>query len=124
MQLLRFRYSSAGAIVIAVCGCASTGSLVSAPHATLNDVAVKMEHEAGYKLVAVDGKPVERRQSRVSSVVPFALIEPGTHKLSLELKKTVISNPELTTITASFEAGKQYRFKVDQDVVTVVEDIE
>ena len=113
-----------GAVTLAACACASCeSSTPAAPHAVINDVAVKHTVDSGYHLVAVDGKPVERVQSDgLITYVPLAIVEPGTHTLSLEPRDG--STPEVTTVTTTLEAGKRYRFKRENNSVTVVEDVD
>jgi hypothetical protein len=113
-----------GAITIAVSGCAWTNSLDMKPHATINDVDVKPRDDSGYELVAIDDKPVERKQSRLKKTPPYALVEPGVHKLTLSPKSTANPQPKPTTISAVIEAGGKYRIKVskEDESVYVVDD--
>jgi hypothetical protein len=76
--------------------------------------------DPGYEVTAVDGKPVERARSPICTVVPYAIIEPGVHTLSL--KPPSWSNIKATTVSASFESGKRYRLELNNEEVTVVED--
>ena len=101
-------------------GCVATASRVHGPHATIDDVAVPATLDSGYKVVAVDGKPVERARSSIDTVVPVAIIQPGTHTLSIE--PHFGATLEATTVSAAFEAGKRYRLKFEDEGVTVVED--
>jgi hypothetical protein len=73
--------------------------------------------KTGYRVVAVDGKAVERAQSPIDTVIPNAVIEPGAHTLSLEHHTGTTA-----TVSASFEAGKRYRLELKNDEVTVAED--
>ena len=113
-------YSVIYITAITLCGCASPAPRVDRPHATVNDVAVRAPLDSGYQVVAVDGKPVKRARSSIHTVVPFALIEPGSHTLSVEPRSG--GTLKATTVSASFEAGKRYRLKLENDEVTVVED--
>jgi len=107
-------------LAFALCGCSTMRHEI--PHATINDVAVRSELNSGYRLVAVDGRPVERQKSKVNTVVPYAIITPGNHTLTLEPE--LGSNNPKTTISANIEEGKHYRFAVKEGNVVVVEDID
>jgi hypothetical protein len=78
--------------------------------------------DSGYRLVAVDGKPVKRQDSHWVTVVPFAILEPGAHMLTLE--RGIGSDARTTTVSVLLEAGKRYRFKAEAETVVVVEDTE
>jgi len=103
---------------VTLCGCSV--SQTPGPHATINDVAAKPQLDSGYRLIAVDGRPVERARSALATVVPFALVEPGRRALTLEAKR----DPALehVTISAELEEGKRYRFAVEGGNIVVVED--
>lgn len=103
-------------IAIALCGCASITPRAEDSHAIVNDVTGR---DFECQVVAVDGKPVERLGSFFSlrTVIPNAIVEPGVHTLTLEPR----SGKNLT-VSASFEAGKRYRIKLENDEVKVVED--
>jgi hypothetical protein len=103
-------------IAIALCGCVSITPRTADSHAIVNDVTGT---DVEYQVVAVDGKPVERLGSffSIRTVVPYVVVEPGTHSLSLMPR-----SGETMTVSASFAAGKRYRLNQENDVVTVVED--
>lgn len=109
-------------LVVALLGGCASGTLFSKrSHATINDVSVPGPIDSGYKVVAVDGKPVERLESSVHTVIPFATVESGEHTLSLE--PSVGNGLTPTVVTASFEAGKRYRIHREAGAVSVVEDV-
>ena len=101
-----------------LCGCSISAD--RKPHATINDVTVKAELDSGYRLIAVDGAPVERAQGHVATVVPFAIVKPGHRTLTLEDKGD--PRMEHVTISADLEEGKRYRFAVHEGDVVVVEE--
>ncbi len=96
----------------------------------VNDVSVRQEFDTGYKLVAVDGQPVERAHGNgldsVAPYVPVARIPPGTH--SLTLRRSGGENAESrveareVTITATLQSDMRYRFANDGGEVRLVED--
>jgi hypothetical protein len=114
-------YFIIGLIAVALCGCTSPASRARNTYALLDDVSVPQEPNYDYKVVAVDGKPVERMHGYLATYVPYAVIEPGNHTLSLD--PDVLSTAQATTLSASFEAGKTYRIKRENETVTVVEEI-
>lgn len=116
---MRF-YSITFAILLVACGCSSPSAYVDSSHATINDVAVPAPKDSGYQVVAVDGKLVQRKESSVVTVVPYAIVQPGKHTLSLAPQSG--NDLEALTVSAEFEAGKQYRLKLEDGVVTVIED--
>ena len=115
------------AALLVSCGCA-----VERPHAVINDMTVRPEFETGYRVVAVDGKPVERAHGKVpssiSSIAPLAWVEPGTHKLTLQmdndLKAKNSDQPQELTISAKLEAEKKYRIAKKNGTVALVPDFE
>jgi hypothetical protein len=103
-----------------VCGCSSLRH--ETPHATINDVAVRQEINTGYQLVAVDGKPVERCRSHIQTMVPYAIVAPGHHTLTLEPESG--SDNKKTLIQVNVEEGKRYRFSRRENGVALVEDVD
>ena len=91
-------------------------------HAEINDVTVRQELQTGYRLVAVDGKPVQRLKSSVNTVIPFAVVPPGNHTLGLE--PDLHSDKPRITISADLAEGKRYRFAAREQGVVVVEDVD
>jgi hypothetical protein len=88
----------------------------------INDVNLAQPLDSGFRLVAVDGRPVKRQNSHWIDVIPYAILEPGAHTLTLE--RRVGSDSATTTVSASLEAGKRYRFKAEAESVVIVEDAE
>ena len=115
------------ALVFASCGCA-----VERPHAVINDMTVRPEFETGYRVVAVDGKPVERAHGKVpssiSSIAPLAWVQPGKHSLTLQmdndLKEKHAELPQEVTISAKLEADKRYRIAMKDGTAALVPDFE
>jgi hypothetical protein len=116
------RLSVLGAVTVAVLGCASLGSLTpsSTSDAVIDDVTGKPPFVAGSCITAVDGHAVDRARGHVVTYVPVAIVTPGKHTLTVKLSDG--ETPETTTVSASFEAGKRYRIKRNNDSVIVVED--
>jgi hypothetical protein len=112
--------------------CASCGCAVERPHAVINDMTVRPEFETGYRVVAVDGKPVERAHGKVpssiSSFAPLAWVQPGTHSLTLQMdndfKAKNSDQPQEVTISAKLEADNKYRIARKDGTVTLVPDFE
>jgi hypothetical protein len=116
------RLSLLGAVMVAVLGCAAVGSLTpsSTTHAIIDDVSGRPPIIAGYCITQVDGHGVERARSHVITYVPVAIVPPGKHTLTLELKDG--ETPTTTTVSASFVAGKRYRIRRQDDAIVVLED--
>ncbi len=90
-------------------------------YAVVNDVSVQLGVDSGYRLVAVDGHDVKRISGRFITRVPFALVPPGKRSLTVELDDS-ISPSSMRTLVAELEDGKRYRFKLDDDTLSVIED--
>jgi hypothetical protein len=74
-----------------------------------------------YRVVTIDGEPVKRARSSIHTVIPCAIVEPGTHTLVLETGDEEGNDPQTRTVSASFEAGKHYTIASEDGDVTVVE---
>lgn len=96
-----------------------TGCAVQQPYARVNDVSVNDSIDAGYLLVSIDGAPVRRARGEVATVVPVALVRPGTHTFELQSKRNPKAPP--TTISAEVQADKEYRFAAKNNAVVLVE---
>jgi hypothetical protein len=109
---------SIGLVVLCLCGC--TALRPRSSYAIVNDVT-NQPIDAGYRVLDVDGKPVKRTEGIITTVIPMAIVEPGTHTLKIEPGKDAV---QVTTVSASFEAGKLYRIVPDgnNNSVTVVEE--
>ena len=112
--------------VLTLAGCAM-GPKPTAPPPTarINDVTVPYPLNRGYTLVEVDGRPTPRVRGEgfnwFVTMVPFADVEPGVHTFAVKRSEDGTSG-KITKITASVEAGKQYRIDVDANgVPTIVE---
>jgi hypothetical protein len=102
------------AVVIAcLAGCSRSRS--SAGNVLLDDISVR---GSGYRVTRVDGVPAQRAESAVETVVPYVLLTPGEHTLSVEAG----SADRSTTVTAKFESGKRYRLERNAEGLSVVED--
>ena len=105
------------AIAVLCCGCSTSRQQL--PHAIVDDVSsVKPAIDSGYRVMAVDGEPVERMSSSTVTMIPNAIIPEGKHTLTLESKDD--SSAPLTTATADFEAEKHYRLEKRGKSVVVV----
>jgi hypothetical protein len=102
---------------VSICGCSFTaGQLAARPHCVIADVTDK----AGYLIAAVDGKPVERLHSHWYTIVPYAILEPGVHTLTLVPDVPGHGAPK--TVTVTLEAGKRYNLRAEADTVIVAEE--
>ncbi len=107
-------------IVMVLCGCAFAPPVVDRSRAAIDDVSVP--GGVKYEIVAVDGKPVERWRHPVHTVIPYVIVEPGTHTLSLQPRPGEDRMP--ATVVGSFEAGKRYRLELDGQEPNIIEDAE
>lgn len=107
--------------LVALCMCSCTALRPRSTYAIVNDITGAETIDSGYLVLAVDGKPVKRTEGIITTVIPMAIVEPGTHTLKIEPGKDAA---QVTTVSASFEAGKLYRIVPDRNnnSVTVVED--
>jgi hypothetical protein len=103
----------AAAMVVLLAGCASR-SRAPAGNVLLDDISVR---GSGYRVTRVDGVPAQRAESALESVVPYVLLTPGEHTLSV-----AGSADRSTTVTAKFESGKRYRLERSAEGLSVVED--
>jgi len=90
-------------------------------YAVINDIAVRRGIDSGYRLIAVDGHDVRRIRGRFVTMVPFALVPPGEHSLTVE-SKDGNSSKTMLTFVAKLEIGKRYRFELNEDTLSVIED--
>jgi hypothetical protein len=100
------------AAAVLLSGCASRASFrhAEAPtHASVYDITVPASLGSGYRIAQVDGKEVERAESNIHTVAPWAVVPPGQHTLSLEPVEGAAGTP--TTLSAKFVAGKSYRLE-------------
>jgi len=93
------------------------------PRAFINDVSVPYAINTGYTVAAIDGKPVERLRGKVVTMVPYAIVVPGTHSLTLRPEKTSELPQEDISITTTFEADKTYRVASQDGRISMVEDL-
>ncbi len=111
-------YGTVFGVALLCCGCSTSRSL--APHAIVNDVSsVKPAIDSGYRVVAVDGEPVERVRSSTVTMIPDAIIPAGKHTLTLESKDD--SSAAQKTATGDFAVGKHYRLTKQGESIVVVE---
>ncbi len=117
------RRALAALAVLTLAGCATFSKPTDPkPTARINDVTVPYPPNRGYTLVEVDGRPVTRvRGKGFVTAVPYADVEPGVHTFAVKASLEGDS-AKIAKITASVEAGKQYRIDVDSNgVPTIVE---
>ncbi len=89
-------------------------------YAVINDIAVRQAFDSGYRLIAVDDRPEKRMQGRFVAFVPFALVNPGTRKLTLRNKDNVSDSN--TTVVANLKEGTRYHVKLKDGKLNLVED--
>ena len=108
----------AAIIAVAMCGCIYTAGSFGRRHAIVDDVTSDPPFVAGYCVIAVDGKPVKRCRDPFLTVIPLVDLEPGTHKLTLQLAD---EKGNQSTVSADFESGKRYRIKSEDGELSIVE---
>jgi hypothetical protein len=59
----------------------------------------------GYKIVSIDGTPLERASSAIATMVPYILAKPGTHAF----KATTLQGAEQFAFNATVNADRKYR---------------
>ena len=90
------------------------------PKASINDV---MGGRA--QILAVDGKPAVRAQSKYVTVVPFVLVDPGPHTFRVRLEaEEGVAREETLFVQGTVVAGKRYRFAGDVGTLQLVEEVE
>ena len=88
--------------------------------ATINDVAVRMANDDGYKVVAVDGQPEQRQEGLILKPVPYVEVNPGSRSITVEDEGKVQS-----TFKAEIAPGARYRIaRGDSGLPTLVPDLE
>jgi len=111
------RFALSLALLAALTGCNESNHNV----ALLNDVAVRVEEDSGYRVISVNGKKEKRLSSSFVTVVPFVVVDPGVHVIGV--RKTETSNPQ-SSFSANFEAGKRYRIKEERGTFLLIEENE
>ncbi len=89
--------------------------------AYINDVAVKVAVDTGFKVDRVNGDPPRRvKHGVLITRVPYVIVTPGVNEV------TVRDDHESLTISYTFEAGKVYRIERDGDssYTFVVQDLD
>lgn len=77
------------------------------------------------ELLAVDGGPVTRAHSKYVTMVPFALVDPGSHTFRVRLKAdTSGAREETLLVSATVVAGKRYRFENRGSALELVQERE
>jgi hypothetical protein len=95
-----------GWLGFAIVCAALTGLSCEAPRATINDVG-----RGRARIIAVDGQPVERAQSKYVTMVPVALVKPGPHTFRVVMRADESGAPEETLLVwGTVAARKHYRF--------------
>ena len=100
-------------------GCATVSKPAAPkPTARINDVTVPYPLNKGYGLVEVDGRPVPRVHGTGAhwfvTMVPYADVEAGVHMFTVKRSEDGDSG-KISAITATVEAGKQYRIDLDSN---------
>jgi hypothetical protein len=88
------------------------------PHAAINDLG-----RVRARILDVDGQPVERAESRYVTVIPEALVEPGSHTLRVRFEPDPVSaTAETLSLSVRVDAGKRYEFTVRDGALQLVEE--
>jgi hypothetical protein len=85
------------------------GGCVGPHYAQINDVVLPGALNSGYQVIAVDDAAANRGHKHVSTAAPQVLVEPGTHKLTIESKDKSVRKD----FTATIAPDKQYRITLD-----------
>ena len=91
------------------------------PNAFINEVAVPIADDSDYWVTAVDGAPATRAASKHITVVPFVILRPGEHVLTVEKKGQRSSSRKITGKVLISKAAR-YRLQVKDDKISVVEE--
>lgn len=92
--------------VLVLIGCSDPDGPVGKNTARINDVAVPISLDTGYKVVEVDGKLAVRARSAFMTVVPFVIVPVGQHTLSVKPKQ---GPGDAKAFVVTVVAGKTYR---------------
>jgi len=104
----------AALLVAAAPGLVSCGK----PHAAINDLG-----RVRARILDVDGQPVERAKSKYVTVIPEALVEPGSHTLRVRFEPNPIgATAETLSLSVRLDAGKRYEFTVRDGALQLVEE--
>jgi len=76
--------------------------------AAINDVSVKVADNPGYSVTAVDGKPPKRRSNALVTVVPYVLLEPGHHVLTIRSDSSADPDEREYTLEADVQKSQSY----------------
>src|ERR1700736_5561424 len=76
--------------------------------ATVNDVSVPTSQSAGYRVVTVDGAPPKRASSSIITVVPYVLLDPGHHSLTVRSDSPDQTNTAEQTLEIDVLRGQRY----------------
>ncbi len=88
--------------------------------ATINDVAVPIEMDSGYRVVEINGEAPERMSHPFVTVVPYVVIIPGKNHIEIE---PVDGNGKRESFYFTPEAGVAYRISIKEGGgYTLVED--
>jgi hypothetical protein len=110
--------SSTTTLAVAAMCVALAGLSCEAPRASINDC---MGGRA--RLIAVDGKPVERARSKYVTVIPFARVKAGTHTFRVRMREDESGAPaETLLVSATVVAGKVYRFEERSGALQLTEE--
>lgn len=85
---------------------------------SVQDVAHVDDRTGGtYRLVAVDGRPVQRASHPLVTVVPEAIVEPGSHAFTV----TRDDADDAQTFVAQVDSGRRYRIAEDDGELRLTE---
>src|SRR6185369_6520257 len=96
-------------ITLFLASCAKNDATVR--DAQINDVAVPSELDSGYMVVAIDGRPEKRVKGIINTYVPFVVIAPGEHTLTIQ-KRPYLNSKEKISGKVKVESGLRYRLQV------------
>jgi hypothetical protein len=103
-----------------ICVCLAIAVIPSCSQtAKINDVAVPISLDSGYRVVAVSGKKPVRSSSSFVTVVPYVEVRPGKCLIEIEPKD---GNGERKSFYFSPLAGTVYRIGKTENGFTLIED--
>ena len=105
-----------GSIFVTMAACSPKAGT---SEAKINDVAVPVALDSGYRVVAIGGKEPVRTSSPFISVVPYVELSPGKCRIDIEPKE---GKGERESFYFSPDAGTTYRIIKADSGFTLVED--
>ncbi len=116
-----FRYMLLVCAISIVTGCSS-----DAKNALINDVAIPVNEDSGYEVIAVNGKPPNRVRNDYITMVPFVVLEPGPNMIEVKQKHgSAIGKsamPKTSTFNVVVSKNKKYRIHFENGVFSLVDE--